>query len=449
MNYSAHGILCIIILWVNGCLTACNERAPIDTSTITGYFNHSLIALEQADDLDELINAASRAKLILLGEASHGTLEFYTWRAEISKRLIVEHNYNFIAVEGDWASIYRLNAYVKNLPGAAGSAKEVLSAFDRWPEWMWGNETILELAEWLRAYNDQLSVDEKVGFYGKDVYGQWEAMDRLLEYASQNLSPAEYEKIKEASDCFARFNRDEWSYAREYAQNRYSCNDKLSAVAEMMEQKYKDADSHDAQKKMLFKQKQNALVLNHAEDFFRLATYQDETSWNSRANHMWQTVQKLFDFYGAEAKGIVWAHNTHVGDARFTAMQDNNMENIGALSRNDWGESEVFIVGFGTCYGLVNAGFQWGTPMQIMEVPVAREGSIESLLCNLSEPDFYLVFDEIIRSMDSLQVFLPNRAIGVVYNPTNEAGNYVPTIFPRRYDAFVFIRETKALTPVK
>lgn len=164
---------------------------------------------------------------------------------------------------------------------------------------------------------------------------------------------------------------------------------------------------------------------------------------------MWRTVQKLYDFHGTDAKGIVWAHNTHVGDARQTAMKDNNMENIGELSRSEWGEDQVFIVGFGTCYGKVNAGFQWGTPMQIMDVPLAREGSIESYLCNLNEPDFYLVFNETHQSIDSLQEYIPNRAIGVVYNPANEAGNYVPTIFPRRYDAFVFIRETSAITPVK
>ncbi|MFO7720641.1 MAG: erythromycin esterase family protein [Gillisia sp.] len=198
-----------------------------------------------------------------------------------------------------------------------------------------------------------------------------------------------------------------------------------------------------------FRAKQNALVVKNAEDYFRLAVRGGAPSWNSRAEHMWVSVKRLLDLYGPNSKGIVWAHNTHVGDARATNMASHGMVNIGSLSRQELGGANVFITGFGTYRGMVNAGSQWGSPMQIMKVPGAHNESIEFALNQVGKPAFLLIFDEIDKAHSLFAQYIGHRAIGVVYNPRNEMGNYVPTYFTQRYDSFIFINKTNALKPIK
>jgi erythromycin esterase len=412
---------------------------------IVDYLTPKALSLNSHVDLDPLIEEAGKRKLVLLGEASHGTLEYYEWRAEISKRLIVEQGFSFIAVEGDWASLYRLNKYVKDLPGAPTSAVEAMRNFNRWPEWMWGNTTVADLIEWMREHNRKLPAEEKVGFYGMDVYGQWEAMDDLLTYAELYF-PEYYNAIAQKLACFERFDRDEWAYARATASGNVSCEDELKALVDLMAELGRMVGTD--QKNEHFRAKQNALVIKNAEDFFRLAVRGGSQSWNSRAEHMWFSVKRLFELYGKNSKGIVWAHNTHVGDARATTMASHGMVNIGSLSRQELGSNNVFITGFGTYKGRVNAGSQWGNPMQIMNVPRAHNESIEFALNQVGEPAFLLLFDETDRMHALFGQFIGHRAIGVVYNPRNESGNYVPTYFTRRYDSFIFINKTNALKPV-
>ena len=411
------------------------------------YFSTKAVPVSHIDDLDEIIGQAGSHRLVLLGEASHGTAEFYSWRSEITKRLIAEKGFSFIAVEGDWASIYMLNKYVKSLPGAASSARAVLRGFDRWPEWMWANTVIEELAEWLRDHNKELPHNEKVGFYGMDVYGQWDAMDDLIEYAREYM-PEHFSRINQNLQCFAAYDRDEWVYGRAVTGRGHpSCEEGLQEVVELLQESSSRLRQEDARK--FFRAKQNAWVVKNAEDFFRLAVTDNQRSWNSRATHMWETVQRLSREYGNGAGAIVWAHNTHVGDADATTMRFQNMVNIGRLSRRDWGQDQVFITGFGTYTGWVNAGSSWGSPMQRMRVPVGMEGTYEYIFGNLQHEQFYLIFDEEDRDHPLLNQYIGHRAIGVVYNPAGESGNYVPTILPHRYDAFIFIRETAPLNPVR
>ncbi len=416
------------------------------TAAIVDYLSSKAITLNTSAELSPLIAEAGKRKLVLLGEASHGTLEYYEWRAEISKRLIVEHGFSFIAVEGDWASLYRLNKYVKSLPGAPASAVEAMKDFSRWPEWMWGNTTVADLVEWMREYNSKLPDDEKVGFYGMDVYGQWEAIDDLLAYAELYF-PEYSEQIAAKLACFERFDRDEWAYARATASGNFSCEDELKALLELMANLGEEIDAE--QKAQHFRAKQNALVVKNAEDYFRLAVRGGSPSWNSRAEHMWFSVKRLLELYGTDSKGIVWAHNTHVGDARATTMASHGMVNIGSLSRQELGSNNVFINGFGTYSGRVNAGSQWGNTMQIMNVPRAHNESIEYALNQVGEPAFLLLFDEADRAHSLFGQYIGHRAIGVVYNPRNETGNYVPTYFTHRYDSFIFINKTNALKPIK
>lgn len=431
----------LVFLLSSACLATENRKAD----KLNDWFSPKANALNTADDLDALINQAASKSLVLLGEASHGTAEFYAWRAEITKRLIKEHGFSFVAVEGDWASIYRLNKYVKHKKGAPSSALEAMQQFSRWPEWMWGNTIVAELIDWMHAYNADRDAEERVGFYGMDVYGQWEAMDDLLAYAEVYM-PEHYETILKKTTCFAHFDRDHWAYARATARYNYSCQDELEGLVSLMAGLANTLEAKD--EKTYFRAKQNALVLQNAEAYFRLAMQQGNNAWNSRAEHMWLSVKRLFEHYGSSSKGIVWAHNTHVGDADATRMGRQGMVNIGKLSRAEMGKKQVFITGFGTYSGTVNAGSQWESPMQIMTVPNAAPGSIEDAFSQFPHPDFLLVFDEADRKQAFLQEHIHHRAIGVVYNPRNESGNYVPSLLTQRYDAFIFIRHSHALNPV-
>ncbi len=423
----------------------CNSSGVSETERLAGYFSERARQLEDSGDLDELIELAGERDLVLLGESTHGTSDFYSWRAAISKRLIEEKGFSFIAVEGDFAAIYRLNKYVKDLPGSHSSARDVVREFDRWPPWMWANEDVVRLAEWMRDYNSNLDPDERVGFYGMDVYGQWKAMEDLDKYVASYFSDY-HGRIEEKLMCFARHS-DEFEYARSVARGATSCEEELKGVVELLSNYSEMLREKDERK--FFRAMQNAMVVKNAEEFYRLAVQDENASWNSRATHMWHTVQHMMEYRSPDSKGIVWAHNTHVGDAQATTMRDDNRVNIGNLSRRDLGRDNVFSVGFSTYKGRVNAGSNWGSRMEVMNIPQGMEGSYEHIFGSLEMDRFYLIFDEDDREKELLREFRGHRAIGVVYHPAHERGNYVPTILPERYDAFIFIRETEELQPVR
>ncbi len=402
--------------------------------------------LETTSDLDFLIEEASGRKLVLLGEASHGTREYYAWRDSISRRLIGEHGFRFIAAEGDWASLYELNRYVKDMPGAAGSAREVLEGLDRWPLWMWGNEEVIALAEWLRSYNDGRSPEEKAGFYGKDVYDEWRSLDAVLDFL-QSHDRELYRRANRHYRCFDPYNRDSWQYAQAVGRGAPDCTAETAAVVALLRDE-RDMFA-DLDESTYFWLKQNALVVKHAEKFYRKSiTRRDASSWNSRVQHMNMTVNRLRNFYGEDAQGIVWAHNTHIGDARFTEMMQRGQENIGHLTREQHGPEAVFLIGFTTYTGTVKAGAQWGSTMERMQIPGAPSNTLEGILEQTGKSSFYLVFDDTDRTYDPFMQVLGNRAVGVVYNPANDRHQFVQTIVPLRYDAVLFFRETEALTPI-
>jgi erythromycin esterase len=414
---------------------------------ITTLLCKNAIGFENAGDLDQIVNLCSDKKLVLLGESTHGTEEFYQWRAQISKRLIEEKGYNFIAVEGDWASIYRLNLYVKGLSTEHTSARDVLKTFKRWPEWMWANTTIEELAEWLKVYNKGKDKNQQVGFYGMDVYGQWEAMDEVIRIAEE-LIPHKANIIRNQLSCFAAFSFDEWQYARAVQQGYPTCQPQLEWVVEVVKE-HLESSSNPNDKKALLHAKQSAKVVKNAEDFYRLAIQNNVSSWNSRVLHMNETVNLLLQVHGDDSKGIVWAHNTHIGDAQATSMANEGMVNIGQLSRQTFGNENVMLIGFTTYNGRVNAGSRWGAIMSRMRIPNAMEGSAESLLKSCNIKQFYIVFDEAMRQNKELLKPINHRAIGVVYNPANEQlYNYVPSVLPMRYDVLFFIKTSSSLEPI-
>jgi erythromycin esterase len=400
--------------------------------------------LREPGDLDPLLKRIGDARCVLLGEASHGTSEYYTWRAAISERLIREKGFSFIAVEGDWPDCYELNRYAKVYPDSGKTAREVLGAFDRWPTWMWANEEILEFTERLRQYNCGLPEEDRVGFYGLDVYSLWESMGAVIEYL-ERVDPEAVDAARRAYKCFEPYGEDVREYARATAFVPTSCEDE---VVEMLADLRNRLPEYRDDPESRFSAEQNALVVRDAERYYRAMVRGGSSSWNVRDRHMVETLERLMRHHGPKAKAIVWEHNTHIGDARYTDMADVGMVNVGQLVREQRGEEDVVLVGFGSHRGNVIAGAEWGTPMESMPVPPAREGSWEDVLHRAGEEDKLLVFAE-AEDEDTLLEPRAHRAIGVVYDPAHERyGNYVPTVLPRRYDAFVYVDESRALHPL-
>ncbi|WP_207422502.1 erythromycin esterase family protein [Desertivirga brevis] len=400
--------------------------------------------LESSKDLDPLLRRVGDAHHVLLGEATHGTHEYYTWRTAISKRLITEKGFNFIAVEGDWPDCYKLNRYVKGYEYQDKTARELLEEFDRWPTWMWANWEIVSLINWLKEYNAAQPADKKVGFYGLDVYSLWESMDVLMEYLSQN-DPKAAEYAADAIRCFEPYQEDEHRYARAQNFMEESCQEH---VINLLSEIRKKTLIYDHDPEAALNAHQNAEIAVNAERYYRNMTGFNVNTWNLRDTHMMETLNRLLEFHGPEAKAIVWEHNTHIGDARYTDMVESGDINVGQLVREQKGEADTVLVGFGSYHGGVIAGDSWGAPMREMVVPDARPGSVEDVLHKEFLDNRLLIFDPNNKN-ERFNKMMPHRAIGVVYNPKHERyGNYVPTILNKRYDAFIYIDHSKALHPL-
>jgi erythromycin esterase-like protein len=391
--------------------------------------------------LDKIVEDIGDRKIVMLGESSHGTHEFYTWRAKISQRLIKEKKFNFIAVEGDWPDCYRINRYIKNyLRGTA--IKNILYEFKRWPTWMWANWEIAALAEWLTSYNAHREVKNKVGFFGLDVYSLWESLEAIKTYLSKT-DPLTLKTAEKAIRCFEPFrDEDGYNYATALRIVPKICEEEVSnMLAEIRER----SPHYDHDVEAAFNTEQNAVIAVNAEQYYRAMLEGGASSWNARDGHMQETLDRLMKFHGHDAKAIIWAHNTHIGDAHFTDMVKAGMYNLGQLTRKKYGEANVFLVGFGTHKGSVMAGDAWGAPMREMILPPATAGSWEHILHESSGKTQWLLSSDLVNAEPG-SVPLKHRAVGVVYNPNTEKfGNYVPSIIARRYDGFLFIDQTKAL----
>jgi erythromycin esterase-like protein len=381
----------------------------------------------------------------MLGEASHGTSEYYTWRAYITKRLIQEKGFNFIAVEGDWPDCYRLNRYIKNYPDAGMSAFDVLREFNRWPTWMWANWEIVALAEWLFQYNKPFASNKKVGFYGLDVYSLWESMDSIMRYLKK-VDRNALKVAEEAFRCFEPYRHDEGkAYARASQFVPELCE---SEVVELLKEIRQKMPQYNTNHENVFNAEQNAIVAVNAEKYYRTMILGGPHSWNVRDRHMADTLERLLNFHGPDSKAIVWEHNTHIGDARATDMVDEGMFNIGELARMQHHDKGVVLVGFGSYQGTVIAGKSWGAAIRHMEVPPGQKGSWEYLLHQAGEQNKLLIMDDFMHDV-FMENHIGHRAIGVVYNSEYEKfGNYVPSILPMRYDAFIYLDETHALHPL-
>jgi erythromycin esterase len=401
------------------------------------------IPLKGKQDLQPLLDHIGHARVVLLGEASHGTSEYYSWRAEISKRLLSKYGFNCIAVEGDWPSCQSVNSYIKQYPNSATSAIEALYQFQRWPRWMWANQETANLVEWLTAFNKKRNHGKKVGFYGIDVYSMNRSLHAVLDYAREAL-PEQYDELHAAYGCLLPYGDDHNSYIR-HTLSGSNCEQQAASALELLLAHAAQLQSRD--ENAFFDALQNAHVVASAERHYRAMADPAIDSWNARVDHMKATITRLLDHYGPDGRIIVWAHNTHIGDARATDMADAGMKNIGWLTRERFGHDDVAAVGFATYSGSVLAGRAWGANVEKMIVPPAIEGSIEHELNALGHDMLLLLFkgDTFPAKVRERR---GHRAKGVVYHPEAERNNYVPTILAQRYDALIFLAETSALTPL-
>ena len=400
--------------------------------------------LDKLQDLDPLIDRLGEARIVMLGESSHGTHEYYTWRTAISQKLIAEKGFNFIAVEGDWPDCYQVNRFVKGYESPEKKAFEILHAFNRWPTWMWANWETVVLADWLRNFNIGLPAAQKVGFYGLDVYSLWESMESIMSYLKKVDSDA-WKIAAEAWQCFEPYKKEGQDYARATQFIPDRCTHE---VVELLREIRLRMPQYNTDHENVFNAEQNALVAVNAEKYYRAMIGGGPHSWNIRDRHMSDTLERLLQFKGQDAKAIVWAHNTHIGDARATDMSTEGMYNIGELARVHQHKNDVMLVGFGSYQGSVTAAKSWGAPMKKMSLPAALPGSWEYYLHKTGAKNKWLMMEDFMQDV-FLENHIGHRAVGVVYHPEQEKyGNYVPSIIPLRYDAFIFIDESNSLHPL-
>ncbi len=396
------------------------------------------VPLTDAHDLEPLLARAAGTRVVMIGEASHGTHEFYQWRALLTRRLIEEQGYSFVAVEGDWPDCARVDAAVRGLPGSPADPRAALLAYDRWPTWMWANEEVVDFTRWLRGWNAGRTAP--AGFHGLDVYSLWESLREILVHLREH-DPAGVGAALNAYHCFEPYGEDPQAYA--WATNLVKASCEREVVAMLVEQRERAvrAGGH-------FAAWQSAEIVAGAEAYYRAMVHGGPLSWNIRDRHMDETLDRLLEHYGPGSKAVVWAHNTHVGDARATDQSLHGEVTIGELARQRYGLDQVLLVGMGSHRGTVIAGQSWGAAMEVMGMPPGQPGSLEDVLHATAPPRSLFVFpDEDPPPLLTDQ--LTHRAIGVVYRPERERwGNYVPTVLGERYDAFLWFDETTALRPL-
>ncbi|MFJ8684980.1 erythromycin esterase family protein [Micromonospora wenchangensis] len=392
-------------------------------------------------DFDPLLERARDARVVMIGEATHGSFDYYRLREQLTRRLIAEQGFDFVAVEGDWPDCDRVHRSVVGAPGGAQDPRTALGLFTRWPTWMWANAEVDRFCRWLRAWNLERPERDRTGFHGLDVYSLWESMQAIFDYLGEE-DPKSMEAAQDAYRCFEPYGRrvEEYGAASRFVSAR--CEEEVIRLLART-RAHVASDGPDA-----FAAWQNAEVVAGAERYYRAMVHGGPHSWNVRDIHMADTLDRLLTRYGPGSRGIVWAHNTHIGDARATDMAGDGMVNIGQLARERLGRDAVTLIGFGGYRGTVVAAPHWGSPAEVMTVPPAREGSVEWRLHELLPERAVLVFGGPDQP-DWVTGTAEHRAIGVVYDPTFERwGNYVPSRLADRYDAFVWCDESTALHPL-
>jgi erythromycin esterase-like protein len=424
-----------------------NDRDAIDiVRQAAGWFEPA------PDGFGPLLDTIGDASLVLIGEASHGTHEFYRTRAELTKALILRKGFNFIAVEADWPDAYRVNRWVRHASDDR-DAEAALGDFTRFPRWMWRNRDVVEFLEWLRRHNASKGAASRVGFYGLDLYSLHTSIEAVLSYL-RKVDPAAADRARYRYRCFEDFGEDTqaYGYAATVGLSR-SCEDDV--VAQLVELRrraaeYATRDGRIAADEYFFAE-QNARLVRNAEQYYRAMFGGRVESWNLRDTHMMETLQALHAHVrqiAGEARAVVWAHNSHLGDARATEMGDHGKLNLGQLVRQEYG-TEARLIGFSTHTGTVTAASDWDAPAERRRVRPSLRGSYERLFHDAGITQFQLPLGDPATRQALLTPRL-ERAIGVIYRPEAErVSHYFRARLTDQFDAILHIDETHALEPLE
>ena len=405
---------------------------------------------DAGDDYDRLLEQAQGKRLVLLGEASHGTHEFYAERARITRRLIEELGFDGLAVEADWPDSYRVNRYVRG-DGDDATVTDALAGFRRFPQWMWRNEDIVSLAEWLRARNGPLPDYERAGFYGMDLYSLHASIEEVLNYLWR-VDPDAARRARERYSCFESFGDDPQEYGYATSFGAESCEE--GVVRQLVDlqrsaRRYMNGFSSDAADEY-FMAEQNARLVQNAERYYRAMFRGRVSSWNLRDMHMAETIDALLAHLGRdghESRLVVWAHNSHLGDARATEMGARGELNVGQLLRERYDDA-VLAVGFSTHTGEVTAANDWDAPAETKRVVPSLPSSYERLLHDTGIDRFYLDLTT-GPARRALREPRLERAIGVIYRPeTERQSHYFHARLSDQFDAVIHIDETTAVRPL-
>lgn len=431
-------------------------------ATVTDFETGALRAAARpltgsASDYDPLLDLVGDSRFVLLGEATHGTAEFYDERARITQRLIEDKGFTAVAVEADWPDAWRVNRYVRG-EGLDADGRAALSGFERFPAWMWRNTSVLAFVEWLRKRNDAAGTG-KAGFYGLDLYSLFTSIQEVLRYLDE-VDPVAAQETRRRYACFDHYGEDSQHYG--YATGvglSESCQKGVHAALQELQQRafdYMQADAAAAganasPEDAFFYAQQNARLVKNAEEYYRTMFRGRISSWNLRDSHMAETLDALARHLSREdkpAKIVVWEHNSHIGDARATEIGRQGEWNVGELARKAYGK-DACLIGFTTYDGRVTAASEWDGPALHKHVRPGMPGSYEHLLHSVGLERFFLPLREPGAARDVLMEERLERAIGVLYLPRSERqSHYFMAQLPQQFDAVIHIDRTSAVTPL-
>jgi len=405
----------------------------------------SISSIDEAD-FEPLLRRIGDARLVLIGESTHGTSEFYRIRAAITKALIEQKDFDFVAVEADWPDAYRIHDFVTH---RLRDEPHQWESFARFPTWMWRNHEVLDFVHWLRNYNlNKRAPYKRVGFYGLDLYSLFTSIHRVLKYLD-GVDPKAAEVARARYSCLTPWEADPANYGRATLTGRYrSCESEVVNMLRDLAQRRVDAAARDGED--LFDARLNARLVANAEQYYRVMYYGSDESWNHRDTHMFETLKLLLQRRGTASKAVVWEHNSHLGNAAATQFGKHGQINVGQLCREAYG-GELYAIGQGTDHGTVAAASEWEGPMEIKQIRPAHVDSYEHLM-HLSEVDaFFLPLTKSTNQQltSALASRRLERAIGVIYRPeTERLSHYFDASLARQFDEWIWFDETSAVRPL-
>jgi protein-L-isoaspartate(D-aspartate) O-methyltransferase len=434
--------------WEDRALAPAIVRPQARGAQIAPLLRETAEAFEDIESvkLGALLDRIGDARVVLLGEATHGSSEFYRMRARITRELIIGLGFRAVAVEADWPDAARIDRYVRHGPTPSARPEP---AFSRFPTWMWRNQEVHDFVEWLRYFNGETADPaQRVSFHGLDLYSLYTSAAAVVGYL-ERVDPAAAAVARKRYGCLMPWERDPATYGRAALTGRYrTCEDDVVAALRELLARRLEYSRQDGER--FLDAAQNAQLVANAERYYRTIYYGSTASWNLRDQHMFDTLQSLMAFHGPETKIVVWEHNSHIGDAAATEMAARGELNVGQLCRAAYGKG-AYLLGFGTDHGTVAAASDWDAPVEIMSVRPAHAESYERLCHDAAVPAFLLPLRYPARAEVREELLPPRleRAIGVIYRPESElASHYFQACLPRQFDEYVWFDRTAAVTPL-